>query len=153
MTFRFVDEVLSVEPGEYGKIVTLTVIPASAPYLTGPFRPAGVPSSIVLESLAQSAGQLILATYPRRGVLLLKVEEVQFLRPLRGGERLTVRSELLGFHGDPETTGVARALGEASVDGTPVAESRLLFFVVRVDGLSVGWEPDPAVRKIGGGAG
>lgn len=140
MTFRFVDEVLSVEPGERGKIVTLTLIPSSAPYLTGPFRPAGVPPSLVLESLAQSAGHLILATYPRRGVLLIKVEELQFFRPLRSGERLTVHSELLGFHGDPESTGVAGAWGKALVDGIPVAEARLLFLVVRVDGLGVNWE-------------
>ena len=140
MTFRFVDEVLSVEPGERGKITTLTVIPASSPYLEGPQRPGAVPSSIILEALAQSAGRLILATYPRRGVLLIKVEEIQFFRPLGGGERLTVRTELLGFHGDPETTGVASAVGEASVDGAPVAEARLLFLVVRVDGLDVAWE-------------
>jgi 3-hydroxymyristoyl/3-hydroxydecanoyl-(acyl carrier protein) dehydratase len=140
MTFRFVDEVLSVEPGEYGKIVTVTVIPPSLPYLTGPFRSAGVPPSLVLESLAQSAGHLVLATYPRRGVLLIKVEEAQFHRPLGGGERLTVRSELQGFHGDPEAGGVARASVEAAVDGAPVAEARLLFLVVRVDGLGVPWE-------------
>lgn len=140
MRFRFVDEVLSVEPGENGKIVTVTAIPPSATYLQGPFRPAEVPPSIVLESMAQSAGRLIFATHPRRGVLLIKVEDVQFLRPLTGGERLTVRSELLGVHGDPDTTAVARASVEGSVDGTPVAAGRLLFLVVRVDGLAVEWE-------------
>ena len=139
MTFRFVDEVLSVEPGETGKITTTTVIPASAPYLEGPFRSAGVPPSLVLESLAQSAGYLILATFPGRGVLLIKVEEVQYRRSLSGGERLTIRSELLGFHGDSESTGVARAFGEASVDGVSIAEARLLFLVVRLGGLGVGW--------------
>ena len=95
---------------------------------------------VVLEALAQSAGRLILETYPRRGVLLIKVEDIQFFRPLGGGEHLTIRSELLGFHGDTETTGVASAVGEASVDGAPVAEARLLFLVVRVDGLGVPWE-------------
>lgn len=140
MTFRFVDRVLSVEPGERGKITTLTVIPAASPYLEGPFNPGVLPSSIVLEALAQSAGRLILETYPRRGVLLIKVEDIQFFRPLGGGEHLTIRSELLGFHGDTETTGVASAVGEASVDGAPVAEARLLFLVVRVDGLDVAWE-------------
>lgn len=137
MTFRFVDEVLFVEPGERGKIVTLTVIPESAPYLHGPFRPSGVPASLVLESLAQSAGCLILASYPGRGVLLIRVEEVQFIEPLRAGERLTVQSELLGFHGNPESRGTAWAFGEASVDGRSVAKARLFFLVFRAGGLAV----------------
>jgi len=139
MTFRFVDEVLSVEPGEAGRITTATVIPPSAPYLEGPFRSTGVPPSLVLESLAQSAGYLILATFPGRGVLLIKVEEIQYRRPVSGGERLTIRAELLGFHGDPETTGVARAFGEASVDGVSIAEARLLFLVVRLQAAAPAW--------------
>ena len=140
MTFRFVDRVLSVEPGERGKITTLTIIPAASPYLEGPVNLGVLPSSIVLEALAQSAGRLILQTYPRRGVLLIKVEDIQFFHRPGGGEHLTIRSELLGFHGDPDTTGVASAVGEASVDGAPVAEARLLFLVVRVDGLNIAWE-------------
>lgn len=140
MTFSFLDEVLFVEPGERGKIVTLTVLPVSGPYLDGPFRPAGVPPSVVLECLAQSAACLIRATYPGRGVLPIRVEEVQFLEPLRAGERLTVQLELLGVHGDPESTSAAWAFGEASVEGRSVARARLFFLIFQADGPGMEWE-------------
>ncbi|MFQ5898661.1 MAG: 3-hydroxyacyl-ACP dehydratase FabZ family protein [Candidatus Methylomirabilia bacterium] len=140
MSFSFVDEILFLEPGERGKIATFTVIPTSGPYLDGPFRPAGVPPSLVLECLAQSAGCLIRATYRGRGVLPIRVEEVQFQEPLRASERLTAQSELLGVHGDPESTATIWAFGEASVDGRPVATARLFFLVFQADSRGMAWE-------------
>ncbi|MBI3988112.1 MAG: hypothetical protein HY347_00700 [candidate division NC10 bacterium] len=130
MNYHFVDRVLFLDVKGEGRIETLKAFPRTEDYLDDIFRsPSVVPSSLLLETMASSGALLISACYHYNvHALLLKIEEVRFFNAVHSGDRVLVRSQLLGVHGE-----VAKTVGEALVGETKVAEARLLFLHVPWD--------------------
>jgi 3-hydroxymyristoyl/3-hydroxydecanoyl-(acyl carrier protein) dehydratase len=150
MRYRFIDRVLSVDPGA-GTIRTCKLFPRSEDYLDGTFRlDAEVPPSLVLEALA-AAGALLLAIrtrYDGHGILL-KVPRAVFPRTVRGGDRMTVEAEigeLQGVGGGGAATqgpGMAQMCARARVEDALVAEADLLFLCV-----SGAWSLGPGHAQV-----
>jgi 3-hydroxyacyl-[acyl-carrier-protein] dehydratase len=123
--FRFVDEVVSVAPGE--SAVARWRITGDEAWLVGHFpgNPV-VPGVLQLESLAQTGAIALLADarYAGRLPLFGGVEEVRFRRVVQPGDviDLDVTLERLSARG-----GWGR--GRASVAGKTTCEARLFFAI------------------------
>ncbi|MFQ5903554.1 MAG: hypothetical protein ACE5JO_07685 [Candidatus Binatia bacterium] len=133
MKFRFLDRVVSCDLEGPGRIVTLKTFSRTEDYLEGPFHsPSRIPSSLVLETMAASGGRLIeVVSQDNAFGLVLRVEDARFLSPVAPGDQVLVRSELLGMQDQRgESIALARTQGQASVEGKPVAEARIVFLCV-----------------------
>ena len=129
MRFRFIDRVLSFEKGERSKLVTAKVFADSDEYTAGyPQRPGEVPNCLILETLATSGVHLVYCHSAERLVgVLLRMEEAKILSPVRAGEEVVVRTELLGLQpAARESVGLAQTVGHAFVGEREVAEARLV---------------------------
>ena len=130
MRFRFLDGVVSSSLDGKGEIVTEVTFPGFEDYLGGPFHsPAQVPFTIVLEAMAASAGRLIEVVSDDRAFgIMVKVEEANFISPVVGGDRMKVRSELLGIQDKSgEKVGMARTRAWALVKDRSVADASIIF--------------------------
>lgn len=133
MNYHFLDQVVSFNPEGGGRIVTVKTFLTDGDYLEGPFHsPAEIPSSIVLESMAQSAGRLIEAVSQNRAYgIMLKVQKAQFFFPVAPGNRLLVHSEMLGMQDQKgEWLSLAETESRAVVEDRDVAQARLIFLCV-----------------------
>ena len=131
MKFRFLDRVVS--SNSTGEIITEVTFPVSEDYVSSLFHaPGQVPFSIVLEAMAASAGRLIEVVSDDRAVaLMIKVDEASFISPVNGGDRMEVRSELLGIQDKSgEKVGLARAKAFASVGARSVADASITYLCV-----------------------
>jgi 3-hydroxyacyl-[acyl-carrier-protein] dehydratase len=123
MRFLMVDRVLSLEPGK--RIETLKLPSLSEEYLRGHFtRAAFVPGALLIETIAQSLGRLITATYDYKvAIALTVVEDARVVHDLRPGRPIHVVGELLGT--SPKGS-IGRAV--ATAEGREVASvGRMLF--------------------------
>jgi 3-hydroxyacyl-[acyl-carrier-protein] dehydratase len=123
MRFLMVDRVLVLEPGR--RIETLKLPALSEEYFRGHFtNVALVPGALLLESMAQSLGRLITATYDYKvAIALTVVEDARVVHDLRPGRPITIVGELLGTN--PKGS-IGRAV--ATADGREVASvGRMLF--------------------------
>jgi len=123
MRFLMVDRVLSLEPGK--RIETMKCPALSEEYFRGHFtRAALVPGALLIESMAQTLGRLITATYDYKVAIALTVmEDVRVTHDLRPGRPITIVGELLGTN--PKGS-IGKAV--ATADGREVASvGRMLF--------------------------
>ena len=135
MRFRFLDGVASSSLEGQGKIVTHVTFPQSEDYLATPFhRSSQVPFTIILEAMAASGGRLIELISENRAVgLMVKVDKANFAAPVSAGEKLLVRSELLGMqYRNGVKVGLARTHSQALVADRTVAEARIAFLCLPV---------------------
>ena len=138
MRFRFIDRVLSFEKGERSKLVTAKAFAQSDEYTAGyPQRPGEVPNCLILETLATSGVHLVYCHSAERLVgVLLRMEEAKILSPVRAGEEVVVRTELLGLQpAARESVGLAQTVGHAFVGEREVAEARLVLLCFPRDGF------------------
>jgi 3-hydroxymyristoyl/3-hydroxydecanoyl-(acyl carrier protein) dehydratase len=149
MQYRFIDRVREIDAEGAGTLTLVKTFARSEDFFNGSFRePNEVPSSLVLETMA-SAGSFLLTVRSRYRALalLIKVNHAAFSRSVLAGDRVTVRSQLLGIQGSwgenegPVQAGsLAQAFIRCFVDDTPVAEADLLFLcapIVRTAGPSM----------------
>jgi 3-hydroxyacyl-[acyl-carrier-protein] dehydratase len=96
MRFLMIDRVVELEPGRRIRAVKAWSLADEA--LRSHFgRRALVPAALLLETLAQTLGRLVIATHGHRvGVLLTVVEEASLVHDLAPGCLLDVEGELLG---------------------------------------------------------
>jgi 3-hydroxyacyl-[acyl-carrier-protein] dehydratase len=92
-----------------------------------------VPGVLVLESLAQLGGRLVEASVMKasgRRVLpmLAKVEQGKFLRPVKPGDRLDLRVDLVALGDD-----AARVKALARVEGRRSASAEIMYAMIDVD--------------------
>ena len=120
--FLLVDSIVELEES---RIVGIKNVTVNEPYFPGHFPDNPVmPGVLIIEAMAQVAGVLVLKPMPdrhRKVVMLAKVEEAKFIRPVRPGDQL--RLEITMLHLRPTR---AKMTAVASVGGVKVAEAALM---------------------------
>lgn len=97
-------------------------------YAASTIEPCFAPS-LLMESMAQTAGMLIGATFDfRRKTVFAKIEEAEFPRPIRPGDHIELTARFLEQMG-----GHCRMETEAKVDGERVGRMIGLFTALDLD--------------------
>src|SRR5262249_19180927 len=113
-----VDRIVELEPE---RIVGIKNVSANEPFFAGHFPSYPVmPGVLIVESMAQVAGVLILKDIPgskNRPVLLVTIKEAKFRKPVVPGDTLRIEMKLL-----KRRSNAALMAGVAKVGATVVAE-------------------------------
>ena len=130
--FLLVDRIVEMEEE---RIVVIKNVTVNEPFFPGHFPDFPVmPGVLIVESMAQVAGVLVLKSIPDRHsklVLLASVEEAKFRRPVRPGDQLRIEMRM-----ERRKATVVKMRGEATVDGAVVAEAVVM--------CKLADRPDPA---------
>jgi 3-hydroxyacyl-[acyl-carrier-protein] dehydratase len=132
MRFVLIDRITSLEPGVMAE--GYKRVAPDEEYFRDHFPGYPVvPGVLVLESLAQLGGRLVEASVIKasgRRVLpmLAKVELGKFLRPVKPGDRLDLRVELVALGDD-----AARVKAVARVEGRRSATADIMYAMIDVD--------------------
>jgi beta-hydroxyacyl-ACP dehydratase FabZ len=114
-----------IEELEEERIVGIKNVTVNEPFFAGHFPDFPVmPGVMILETMAQVAGVLVLNSIPDRKsklVLLASVEQAKFRKPVRPGDQLRIEMKV----GRRKAT-IAKMYGTATVDGVVVAEAEML---------------------------
>jgi 3-hydroxyacyl-[acyl-carrier-protein] dehydratase len=120
--FLLVDRIIDYSEEHIVGIKNVTV---NEPFFPGHFPDFPVmPGVLIVESMAQVAGVLVLKSIPDRHsklVLLASVEEAKFRRPVRPGDQLRIEMRM-----ERRKATVVKMRGQATVDGVVVAEAVLM---------------------------
>jgi 3-hydroxyacyl-[acyl-carrier-protein] dehydratase len=121
--FLFVDAVVEME--RMKSIVGLKNVTVNEAYFQGHFPGAPVmPGVLIIESMAQTGGVLLLKEVPDREKKLLyfaAVDGARFRRPVVPGDQLRVEMTVLNWRGD-----FCKLQGRATVNGQLAAEATLM---------------------------
>ena len=120
--FLLVDRIIEYEPGK--RVVGIKNVTLNEPFFQGHFPGAPVmPGVLIVESMAQTAGVMMLANLPDRDqklVFFTGIDGAKFRRPVVPGDQL--RLELTVLRLRPR---YIKLRGEAYVDGHLVAEAEI----------------------------
>ena len=120
--FLLVDRIVEMDEQ---RIVGIKNVTVNEPFFMGHFPDFPVmPGVLIVESMAQVAGVLVLKSIPDRHtklVLLASVEEAKFRRPVRPGDQLRIEMRM-----ERRKATVVKMKGEATVDGVVVAEATVM---------------------------
>ena len=121
--FLFVDAIVEME--RLKSIVGLKNVTVNEAYFQGHFPGAPVmPGVLIIESMAQTGGLLLLREVPDREKKLLyfaAVDGARFRRPVVPGDQLRVEMTVLNWRGD-----FCKLQGRATVNGQLAAEATLM---------------------------
>ena len=121
--FLLVDRVLSMEPGK--SIAALKNVTYNEPFFQGHFPGMRImPGVLIVEAIAQAGGILIYHTVPNpetKFVLLAKIENVRFRKPVIPGDQLRLEAELVKLKSK-----FLQLHGRALVEGEIVVEGDLM---------------------------
>ncbi len=121
--FLLVDRVLSMEPGK--SIAALKNVTYNEPFFQGHFPEMPImPGVLIVEAIAQAGGILIYHTVPNpetKLVLLAKIENTKFRKPVVPGDQLRLEAHLLKLRGN-----FLQLQGRALVEGEVVVEGILM---------------------------
>jgi beta-hydroxyacyl-ACP dehydratase FabZ len=124
-----VDRILELEPE---RIVGIKNVTDSEAHFAGHFPDFPVmPGVLIVESMAQTAGVLVLGNIPDRAnylVFLVSIDYAKFRKPVRPGDQLRIEMTVIKKKGT-----VAKMSGKATVDGTLVAEAEVMCKLQRKD--------------------
>jgi 3-hydroxyacyl-[acyl-carrier-protein] dehydratase len=126
--FLLVDRVLEMEADR--RIICLKNVTFNEPYFQGHFpkRPI-MPGVLIVESMAQSAGILVLSSHPEyngKDVFFLGIDGVRFRKTVEPGDQLRIEVDVLKRRAD-----VWKFNAQCLVDGKVVAEGEILAMVGR----------------------
>jgi len=120
--FLLVDRIEELEPE---RIVGIKNVTINEPFFNGHFPEFPVmPGVLIVESMAQVAGVLVLSQIEDRKkklVLLASIEEAKFRKPVRPGDQLRIEMKVV-----KRKASIAKMSGVATVDGVVVAEATML---------------------------
>jgi len=124
-----VDRILELEPE---RIVGIKNVTDSEAHFAGHFPDFPVmPGVLIVESMAQTAGVLVLGSIPDRAnyiVFLVSIDYAKFRKPVRPGDQLRIEMTVIKRKGT-----VAKMSGKATVDGALVAEAEVMCKLQRKD--------------------
>ena len=123
--FLMLDKVTNVEGN---KITAVKNISINESYFQGHFPNHPVmPGVLQLEAIAQAAGILTLKQAEGIGKLayFMAAENVKWRKPVKPGDTLVINVELTKMRGK-----IGKATGVCSVNGEPVSEAEITFFMV-----------------------
>jgi beta-hydroxyacyl-ACP dehydratase FabZ len=117
-----VDRIVETEPE---RIVGIKNVTVNEPFFAGHFPDFPVmPGVLIVEAMAQVAGVLVLKDIEDRKnriVMLISIEEAKFRRPVVPGDQLRIEMKVI-----KKKATVAKMAGQATVDGTVVAEATVM---------------------------
>jgi beta-hydroxyacyl-ACP dehydratase FabZ len=117
-----VDRILELEEE---RIVGVKNVTDSEAHFAGHFPDFPVmPGVLIVESMAQTAGVLVLGNIPDRAnylVFLVSIDYAKFRKPVRPGDQLRIEMIVIKRKGT-----VAKMSGRATVDGVLVAEAEVM---------------------------
>lgn len=132
--FLLVDRVLEMKKGK--TIVALKNVSANEPFFQGHFPKLKImPGVLIIEAVAQAGGILLYHSIPdplTKIVLLSKIENARFRRPVVPGDQLRLEAEIIKLK-----TRFCFLRGKAFVDGEIVVEGDItasLLDVGEIDG-------------------
>ena len=118
-----------IEELEKERIVGIKNVTANEPFFQGHFPEFPVmPGVLIIESMAQTAGVLVLGQIPDREnklVFLVSVERAKFRKPVVPGDQLRMEAVIT-----KNKISVAKITAKATVDGVLVAEADLMCSLV-----------------------
>jgi 3-hydroxyacyl-[acyl-carrier-protein] dehydratase len=125
--FLLIDKVVEME--RFKRIVAIKSVTINEGFFQGHFPGKPVmPGVLILESMAQAGGLLLLQEIPDRDQKLLylaTINDVKFRRPVVPGDQLRVEVDILSWKGDR-----CKIQGKAFVDGNVAAEATLFCLMV-----------------------
>jgi len=131
--FLMVDAILEME--RLKRIVGVKNVSINESHFQGHFPGAPVmPGVLIIESMAQTGGLLLLTEVPDRERKLLyfvAVDGARFRRPVVPGDQLRVEMKVISWRGD-----FCKLEGKATVDGKLAAEATLMCKMVDRDELA-----------------
>jgi 3-hydroxyacyl-[acyl-carrier-protein] dehydratase/UDP-3-O-[3-hydroxymyristoyl] N-acetylglucosamine deacetylase/3-hydroxyacyl-[acyl-carrier-protein] dehydratase len=126
--FLLVDRVLELKPGE--SILALKNVTYNEPFFTGHFPERKImPGVLILEALAQTGGILLYHSIPDPDsvfVVLSKVEEAKFRKPVIPGDQLKLQVKML-----KQKVSFCSFEAQAIVGEEVVAEARLVAGILK----------------------
>ena len=123
--FLLVDKVLELEPNR--RIVAVKNVTSNEEFFNGHFPNKPVmPGVLIIESLAQVAGLVMLAREERKGKIpyFTGIDNARFRRPVIPGDQLRLEVEVLRIRGN-----FGRVTAKAFVDEQIVTEAELTFIL------------------------
>jgi 3-hydroxyacyl-[acyl-carrier-protein] dehydratase len=121
--FLFVDAIVEME--RLKRVVGIKNVTINESYFQGHFPGQPImPGVLIIESMAQTGGLLLLQEVPDRENKLLyfvAVDGARFRRPVVPGEQLKVEMKVISWRGD-----FCKLEGRATVDGQLAAEATLM---------------------------
>lgn len=121
--FLMVDAILEME--RLKRIVGVKSVTINEAFFAGHFPGKPVmPGVLIVESMAQTGGLLLLQEIPDREKKLLyfvAIDDARFRRPVVPGDQLRVEVTVMAFRGD-----FCKLQGKATVDGQLAAEAVLM---------------------------
>ena len=128
LSFRFIDRILEMIPGE--RVVALKNVTVDDPNLQGHFPGDPLmPGVLLVEAMAQTAGLLL----PEgSSAVLAQIKKARFRRPVVPGDQVRIEAVRIMALG-----GLHRFQVKASVSGGPVAEGEIVLAITApADGSS-----------------
>ncbi len=125
--FLLVDRILEIEPLK--RIVGIKNVTVNENFFNGHFPQKPVmPGVLIIESMAQTAGILMLIEEENRGKtpFFTGIDRARFRRPVVPGDQLVMEMEIIRQKGD-----VGRVKGVAKVNEQIAAEAELMFVLKR----------------------
>ena len=121
--FLFVDRVKELHPGR--SIVAIKNVSCNEPFFQGHFPGKMImPGVLIVEAIAQAGGVLLYHSIPdpqHTFVVLSKIENARFRRPVVPGDQLNIEAEILKLKGK-----YCLLKGRATVEGEVAAEGEMV---------------------------
>ena len=138
MNYTFVDLIYELDIGK--RIVTAKNIARTEDYLDEYYpRLRHVPGSVIIETMASSAGLLLFAsTHYTSLAMLVMVEEAIFTHPVQPGDRMLVEVKLTALHDE-----AGRSEAVVRVKEKTVARARLVLGLFNIKTVT-----DPQMRDF-----
>jgi len=131
--FLFVDRVMEMEPGKF--IRALKNVSANEPFFQGHFPVRKImPGVLMVEAIAQAGGILLYHSIPdpdRKFVVLSKIDNAKFRRPVVPGDQLFIEAEILRLK-----TRFCHLKGRATVDGEVAVEGDMVASLMNLEEMN-----------------